>query len=184
MSTPSKPDAKPDVIDLLPRLQRYAQALTRDNAAAEDLVQEALVRAYERHHTFRPGGNLRTWLMSVLHNVFIDGRRRQRAETRKIEESAAVSDGLAQPEQEWHVRLKQIGEAFADLPDEQRAAVYLVSIEGLSYQEAARTLEIPVGTLMSRLGRGRAALRAFEEGRGPGASRSRPRLSIVRGRHE
>ncbi|MET0429567.1 MAG: sigma-70 family RNA polymerase sigma factor [Microvirga sp.] len=180
MSTPSKPD----VIDLLPRLQRYAQALTRDNAAAEDLVQDALVRAYERHHTFRPGGNLRTWLMSVLHNVFIDGRRRQRAEARKVEESAAAMDGVVLPEQEWHLRLKQVGEAFANLPDEQRAAVYLVSIEGLSYQEAAQSLDIPVGTLMSRLGRGRAALRAFEEGRAPAASRSRPRLRIVRGQHE
>jgi RNA polymerase sigma-70 factor (ECF subfamily) len=178
VSTPSKPD----VIDLLPRLQRYAHALTRDNAAAEDLVQDALVRAYERHHTFRPDGNLRTWLMSVLHNVFIDGRRRQRAEARKIEHSAVTSDGTAPPEQEWHLRLKQVGEAFANLPDEQRAAVYLVSIEGLSYQDAAQSLDIPVGTLMSRLGRGRAALRAFEEGHGPGASR--PRLRIVRGPHE
>ncbi|MBM6593227.1 sigma-70 family RNA polymerase sigma factor [Microvirga pudoricolor] len=175
----------PDVIDLLPRLRRYAQALTRDSAAAEDLVQDALVRAYERRHTFRPGGNLRGWLMSVLHNVFVDGRRRAQAETRKVEGAAGLADEASQPDQEWHVRLRQVGEAFSNLPDEQREALYLVSIEGLSYQEAAQTLEIPVGTLMSRLGRGRAALRAFEEGRdGADTLRPRPQLRVVGGQHE
>ena len=178
---------RPDVIALIEPLRRYARSLTRDESRAEDLVQDTLVRAYERHGTFRAGGNLRAWLLSILHNTFVDERRRDRAESRRIEEAAQVAElsGPAFPsDQESRVRLAQIQEAFLALPEEQRAALHLVAVEGLSYQEAAAALDVPLGTLMSRLGRARAALRAFEEGQSldpSAAGKPRPTLRIVGG---
>jgi RNA polymerase sigma-70 factor (ECF subfamily) len=177
-------DAKrTDVVGLLGALRRYARSLTRDETRAEDLVQDTLVRAYERRSSFRPGGNLRSWLLSILHNTFIDSRRRHVAELRRLEHAASFVDTAAPPEQESRVRLQQVQAAFMSLPDEQRAALHLVAIEGLSYQEAANALNIPVGTLMSRLGRARAALRGFEAGADlaqPSQSK-RPSLRIVGG---
>jgi RNA polymerase sigma-70 factor (ECF subfamily) len=172
-----------DVIGLLGALRRYARSLTRDETQAEDLVQDTLVRAYERRGSFRSGGNLRGWLLSILHNSFVDGRRRHMAEARRLDQAAAFVDTEAPPEQESRVRLQQVHAAFMSLPDEQRAALHLVAIEGLRYQEAADVLKIPVGTLMSRLGRARATLRGFEAGthlRQASESR-RPRLRVVGG---
>lgn len=176
-----------DVIGLLGPLRRYARSLTRDESQAEDLVQDALVRAYERRGTFRPGGNLRGWLLSILHNTFIDDRRRHAAEARRTQSLAEQTEASAPADQDTRVRLRQIQQAFLGLPDEQRAALHLVAIEGLSYQEAAAALDIPIGTLMSRLGRARAALRAFEAGHElPGATpgKPRPNLRIVGGSRE
>src|SRR3712207_878268 len=170
-----------DVVGLLSPLRRYARSLTRDETQAEDLVQDTLVRAYERRGSFRAGGNLRGWLLSILHNTFIDHRRRHLAEALRLEQAAAFSDTEAPPEQEDRVRLRQVQAAFMSLPDEQRAALHLVAIEGLSYQEAASALKVPVGTLMSRLGRARAALREFEAGAHPAqpSEAKRPSLRIV-----
>ena len=172
-----------DVIGLLGPLRRYARSLTRDETHAEDLVQDTLVRAYERRGSFRSGGNLRGWLLAILHNIFIDGRRRHMVEARRLAEASALADTAALPEQEARIRLQQIKAAFLRLPDEQRAVLHLVAIEGLPYQEAADALGIPLGTLMSRLGRARAALRGFEaEGAGSQLSQSkRPGLRIVGG---
>jgi RNA polymerase sigma-70 factor, ECF subfamily len=181
-----------DVIGQLGPLRRYARALTRDETQAEDLVHDALVRAYERRSTFRLGSNLRTWLFSILHNTFIDGRRRQAAEVRRDAEAARAADEILPAPQESSVRLAQIRQAFDLLPEEQRAVLHLIAIEGLSYQQAADTLGVPVGTLMSRLGRARTALRAFEDARpldrpqlpALDSSRSRPNLRVVGGNHE
>ncbi|MBQ0821704.1 sigma-70 family RNA polymerase sigma factor [Microvirga sp. HBU67558] len=172
-----------DIIGLLGPLRRYARSLTRDEVQAEDLVQDALVRAYEHKASFRPSGNLRGWLLSIVHNAFIDNRRRRIAELRRWEQAAELAESAAMPDQESRVRLQQVQAAFMSLPDEQRAALHLVAIEGLSYQEAATALKIPVGTLMSRLGRARAALRAFEAGISqPGEpAPKRPDLRIVGG---
>ena len=153
-----------DVIGLLAPLRRYAAVLTRNDTDAEDLVQDALVRAYERRQTFHSSGNLRTWLFSVLHNSFIDGQRRKAAEAARAREVADAVETVAPADQDSSVRLHQIREAFFILPEDQRAALHLVALEGLSYQYAADTLGIPLGTLMSRLGRARAALRSFEDG--------------------
>src|SRR5919205_1659959 len=97
-----------DVIGLLGPLRRYARSLTRDETQAEDLVQDTLVRAYERHGSFRSGGNLRGWLLSILHNTFIDGRRRHAAEARRLEHAAALVETAAPPQQENQVLLQQI----------------------------------------------------------------------------
>src|SRR5215218_4019720 len=96
-----------DVIGLLSPLRRYARSLTRDETQAEDLVQDTLIRAYERHGSFRSGGNLRSWLLSILHNTFIDNRRRHAAEIRRVEQAAAMAETTAPPEQESRVRLQQ-----------------------------------------------------------------------------
>jgi len=157
-------NALPDIVDLLVPLRRYARALTRDSLKADDLVHDTLVRALEAKGTLRPNTNLRTWMMTVLHNVFIDEQRRRQVEVRHADALVRLHEETTPPAQEGQVRLAQIREAFATLPEEQRAALHLVTIEGMAYADAAAVLGIPIGTLMSRLGRGRAALRAFEEG--------------------
>ena len=153
-----------DVLGQIGALRRYARSLTRDSSDAEDLVHDALVRAYERRTSFRPGGNMRAWLLSILHNTFIDGVRSRRSEAARVAESARMGETALAAPQEHSVRLSQVRDAFMALPEEQRATLHLVAIEGLSYQEAADALGIPLGTLMSRIGRARAALRAMEEG--------------------
>ncbi len=153
-----------DVTALLPALRRYARALTRDDAEADDLVQDALVRAYGGHATFRPDGDLKSWLFSILHNSFVSGTRRRRAYSARIERAAELADTEIPPDQEARLRLAQVRTAFLALPIEQREALHLIAIEGMAYGEAADVLGIPVGTLMSRLGRARAALREIESG--------------------
>ncbi|WP_018259754.1 sigma-70 family RNA polymerase sigma factor [Methylobacterium sp. WSM2598] len=177
-----------DVVDLIVPLRRYARALTRDPAQADDLVHDALVRALEHQSSLKSGTNLRTWLMTVLHNAFIDGQRRRQVEARYAETLEHIADEAVPAGQDSHVRLAQIREAFARLPEEQRAALHLVTIEGMAYQEAADVLGIPIGTLMSRLGRGRAALRSFESGENrlappaaPPPPEVSPRLRVVQG---
>jgi RNA polymerase sigma factor (sigma-70 family) len=151
-----------DVLDHLPALQRYAWTLTRDWVEAEDLVHDALVQAYEGRNTFREDGDLRRWLFSVLHNTFINRKRSLKAHAARVERAAELADTSSHASQESHLRLTQVRAALLALPEEQRSALHLVAIEGMPYQEAASTLGIPVGTLMSRLGRARAALRALE----------------------
>ena len=172
---------RPDIVDLLVPLRRYARSLTRDTLRADDLVHDTLVRALESQATLRPNTNLRTWMMTVLHNVFIDDQRRKRVEARHADVLVQMSEEVAPPAQEGQVRLAQIRQAFLTLPEEQRAALHLVTLEGMAYADAAAVLGIPIGTLMSRrLGRGRAALRAFEEGeRGGKAAEPRARLGAA-----
>lgn len=183
-----------NVLANLVSMRRYARSLTRDETAAEDLVHEALVRAYEKRSTFRLGGNLRAWMLSILHNTFIDGQRRQKAEERRMSETAELAESWLPASQESAMRLQQIKQAFLRLPHEQRSALHLVAIEGMKYREAADALGISMGTLMSRLGRARAALRSFEEGGtgcatdalpgSAGCADGRSKLKIIGGRHD
>ena len=185
----SEKSKRSDIVDLLVPLRRYARSLTRDALRADDLVHDTLVRALEAKESLRANTNLRTWMMTVLHNVFIDDQRRKRVEARHADVLVQITDEITLPAQEGQVRLMQIRKAFESLPEEQRAALHLVTLEGMAYAEAAQVLGIPIGTLMSRLGRGRAALRAFEEGTregkiGPPATqaspeRGRPLLRLV-----
>jgi len=190
----SKPNTDDVLANLVP-MRRYARALTRNETAAEDLVHEALVRAYEKRSTFRLGGNLRSWLLSILHNTFIDGQRRQKAEERRVSETAESADSWLPASQENAIRLQQIKQALLGLPPEQRSVLHLVAIEGMKYHEAAEALGISIGTLMSRLGRARAALRNFEEGRASGAADPPPgsaectddrrlRFKVIGGKHD
>lgn len=176
-----------DVMAQLPALRRYGLVLTRDPAEAEELVHEALLRAYEKRASFRAGSPLRPWLLSILHNRFVDGVRKRRAEQKTLAEAPQLAGAHHGPAQEHHVRLAQLRQCFLTLPEDQRTALHLVAIEGLSYQEAASTLGIPVGTLMSRLGRARTALRALEAGDGAveaDAVAKTPRLRIVGGQDD
>ena len=176
------PKSRFDVVGQLAALRRYARSLTRDDGDAEDLVHDALVRAYERRGGFQPGRSLQAWLLAILHNVFVDGTRSRRAEGLRVQRAGELAAPYVEPAQDHHVRLGQVRRAFMDLPEEQRACLHLIVIEGLSYAEAAAALDIPVGTLMSRLARARATLRAIEDDPAAstdGASAAAP----PRGRH-
>lgn len=168
-----------DVTAELPALRRYALVLTRDGAEAEDLLQDALLRAEDRRDTWRPGTALRPWLMAILHNTHVSRRRRAESALRREAAAGELAPVRAEPRQEELVLLGQVGRALMDLPEEQREALLLVAVEGLSYPEAAAVLGVPAGTLMSRLSRGRAALRArFDAAADP---RPGPALRLVEG---
>ncbi|MCJ8150382.1 MULTISPECIES: sigma-70 family RNA polymerase sigma factor [Shinella] len=158
-----------NVIGQLAALRRYALSLVRNPDDAEDLVHDALVKAYERQGTFRTGANVRNWLMSILHNAHVDRLRQRRSMQRRHDGAAEVAETAIPANQDHSVRLTQLRNAFFTLPEEQRAALHLVAIEELSYQEAATALGIPVGTLMSRVARARERLRTFEQS-GPSAT--------------
>jgi RNA polymerase sigma factor (sigma-70 family) len=150
------------IVDLLPRLRRLARALTRDVVDADDLVQHTVERALVHRGQWRPGTRLDSWMFRIMKNAWIDEARSRtrRAQVFATEDAAehVGSDGAAAMETRRQARA--VAEAMARLPDDQRLAVALVLVEGLSYKEAAQVMEVPQGTLTSRLGRGRSALLA------------------------
>jgi len=147
---------------LLPRLRRFARALTRHPQDADDLVQLAVERALTRRQQWRPDSSLPNWMLTIVRNAWIDetrSRRRRYAILAPAEDAAdVVGRGLEADIESWAIQA-----ALQRLPDEQRLAVALVLVEGLSYREAAQVLEVPIGTLTSRLARGRLALQAMLE---------------------
>ncbi|OAP31932.1 sigma-70 family RNA polymerase sigma factor [Sphingobium fuliginis] len=150
--------------DDLVAMRRYARSLTRDEQDADDVVQDAIVRAIERQETFQPDRDRRRWLLAIVHNVFFSAKRREASEARRNSRFAETLVDRLEPGQEEHARLVQIARQFAALPEHHRAVLHLTAIEGFSYQQAAETLGVPVGTVMSRLARARAALREREQG--------------------
>ncbi|WP_245636693.1 RNA polymerase sigma factor [Azospirillum thiophilum] len=166
------PNAPPDpavirqIEEEIPRLRRFARAMVRDATLADDLVQECLERALSRLHLWRPGTNLRAWLFTILRNLHINGvRRRQPVVDIDAEAQAAI--GAAPGSQFVRMELRDLRRALALLPNEQREVVLLIGLEGISYNEAADILGISIGTVKSRLSRGRRALRLLMEGRNP-----------------
>lgn len=144
---------------LLPRLRRFARALTRHSQDADDLVQLAVERALTRSAQWRPDSSLTNWMLAIVRNAWIDevrSRRRRNAVLLPESEAVEVGDTGTDPDVEWW----SIRSALERLPEEQRLAVALVLIEGLSYREAAQVMQVPIGTLTSRLARGRLALQA------------------------
>ncbi|MDM7459634.1 MAG: sigma-70 family RNA polymerase sigma factor [Paracoccus sp. (in: a-proteobacteria)] len=146
-------------------LRRYALVLTRDPVAADDLVQETLVKAIDKVDTFQPGSDLRPWLFRILHNTFVSDLRR--AKTR-MEAAQDLDDPIARDCQHTRLELKQVLGALDQLPETQRLPIILIALREMSYAEAARILDVPLGTFMSRLGRGREALRNIVAGVGSG----------------
>jgi RNA polymerase sigma-70 factor (ECF subfamily) len=143
----------------IPRLRRYARALTGDRAAADDLVQDTLERALSRFHLWRRGSDLRAWLFTIMHNLNVNQvRSRMRHQHEALDEPA--TEALQYREPDWS-ELRDIGDAVAKLPVEQRAVLLLVGLEQFTYEEAARVLDVPIGTVMSRLSRGRERLRVI-----------------------
>ncbi len=166
------PNAPPDpavirqIEEEIPRLRRFARAMVRDATLADDLVQECLERALSRLHLWRPGTNLRAWLFTILRNLHINGvRRRQPVVDIDAEAQAAI--GAAPGSQFVRMELRDLRRALALLPNEQREVVLLIGLEGISYNEAADILGISIGTVKSRLSRGRRALRLLMEGESP-----------------
>lgn len=149
----------PSLTETLPVLLRFARSLTRDATAADDLVQDVVVRALERQDLFDEQRSYRTWLLTLTHNLFVDGWRRAQARTRSQPELEARSVAFTEPPQEQAAILKDTLRAFEILPPDQRAVLHLVVVEGASYAEAAEILDVPVGTIMSRLSRARERLR-------------------------
>jgi len=152
-------DRRQTLTENLPALLRFARSLTRDPSAADDLVQDAIVRALERQHLFDEQRSYKAWLLTLTHNLFVDGWRRTRARQKAQPELEARALIQSQPSQEHAVILKETLKAFDTLPQEQRAVLHLVVVEGSPYAEAAGILGVPVGTVMSRLSRARLALR-------------------------
>ncbi|MBP2303105.1 RNA polymerase sigma factor [Azospirillum picis] len=166
------PNAPPDpavirqIEEEIPRLRRFARAMVRDATLADDLVQECLERALSRLHLWRPGTNLRAWLFTILRNLHINGvRRRQPVVDIDAEAQAAI--GAAPGSQFVRMELRDLRRALGLLPNEQREVVLLIGLEGISYNEAADILGISIGTVKSRLSRGRRALRLLMEGESP-----------------
>ncbi len=150
----------------IPRLRRYAWALTGDLSAADDLVQDCLERAWSRFHLWRPGSNLRAWLFTILHNIHANDARRRMRRPVVVPLTDAVVVPAVPPSQDQGIEVANLDMALSRLPEDQRAAVLLVGLEELSYREAAAALGIPAGTLMSRLHRGRERLRGLMSGAG------------------
>lgn len=150
------------LVELLPRLRRFGRALAGGAADADDLVQVAVERALARRDRWRPDTRLDCWVMRIMKNAWIDevrARNRRGRLSGLAEESERVADPASDPFA--HETAMTVEWAMTRLPDDQRIAVALVLLEGLSYAEAAETLEIPAGTLTSRLVRGRTALMAM-----------------------
>jgi RNA polymerase sigma-70 factor (ECF subfamily) len=146
----------------IPRLRRYARALTRNIEAADDLVQDCLERAWRKGHQWEAGSDLRAWLFTVMHNVYINGLRRKRPDTEPMAHEdyedprpQAVDGGL---------QLRDLERGLTQLPPEQREVLLLVCLEELTYEQVAAVTGVPIGTVMSRLHRARERMRAYMGG--------------------
>jgi RNA polymerase sigma-70 factor (ECF subfamily) len=153
--------SQPALADHITALRRYARALLGNRVEAEDLVQECLARALSRVHLWRPGTDLRAWLFTILHNLHVNALRSRQAH--------AAAEGLVYgdkplgralpPDQDLRLELRDLERALRQISEEQRQVVLLIGMEGMSYEEAAAVVGVPVGTIMSRVARGREALR-------------------------
>lgn len=151
-----------ELLALIPRLRRFAASLSRNAADGDDLLQMALERALKAREQWQDGSRLDSWMYRIMRNLWIDeGRGRQRAAQIFVPEEAGEAVGHAgDRDMEVAVELGNVGRAMEQLPDEQREVIALILVEGLAYREAAEILDIPMGTLTSRLVRGRQALLA------------------------
>jgi len=149
------------LIVLLPRLRRFARGLARDRVDADDLVQAACERALSRGHQWEPGTRFDSWMFRIVQTIWIDQLRARavRGEAAAIDpESQSTDESVRRAEA--RLQLADVQRAVTRLPEEQRTVIMLVTVEGLSYKEAADVLRVPVGTIMSRLARARAAVHA------------------------
>ena len=169
MNRPSSfDDVREQLGALLPRLRRFARVITRNVQDADDLVQVAVEKALTHAAQWRPESRLDSWIFGIMKNAWIDEiRARNRRNRVHAPEEAGLNVGI-RPDEDLEIALS-VHTAMARLPDEQRLAVALVLVEGLSYKEAAEMLDVPIGTLTSRLARGREALQSMLDD-GPEAS--------------
>jgi RNA polymerase sigma-70 factor (ECF subfamily) len=145
------------ITEHIPRLRRYARALVGDRYVADDLVQDTLERAWNKFYLWRPGSDLRAWLFTIMHNVFVNQARRRRKEFEELtDEMPAAAVRATQGDQ---LELQDVDRVLRSISPEQREVVLLVAVEQLTYEEVSRALDIPIGTVMSRLSRGRERMR-------------------------
>ena len=144
----------------IPALRRYAWALLRDDEGADDLVQDTLERAIGRWGQ-RRDGDLRAWLFAIQRNLFLNGLRQRRSRGAHVGDEALNDLPAPGTSPESHAGLRDILVGLDALPEEQRSILLLVGVEDLSYEQAAKVLDVPIGTVMSRLSRARARLRDF-----------------------
>ncbi|WP_343733286.1 RNA polymerase sigma factor [Duganella sp.] len=149
------------LLDCIPRLRRYARALLGAGADADDLVQDTVARGWDKLSSWRPGSDMRAWLFGIMHNLHADQLRRAPPAAVELDDTLAApaSDATA-----GRLALRDLDTALRLLPPEQREVLLLVALEELSYEEVAAVLQIPAGTVMSRLSRGRERLRLLMEG--------------------
>ncbi|MGO8915772.1 MAG: RNA polymerase sigma factor [Stellaceae bacterium] len=149
------------LIAVLPRLRRFARGLTGSAVEADDLVQAACERALSRAHQFQEGTRFDSWMFRIVQTIWID-QLRARDTRREESEEEGMHVGTDEPARRAEARLalQEVRIALRELPPEQRVALLLVTVDGLSYKEAAEVAEVPVGTIMSRLARARVALQA------------------------
>lgn len=162
LQSPSSPDAGA-MLGWLPRLRRYARVLRRNREDADDLVQDTLERAWSRAGLWQGVGDMRTWLFSIMHNLHVDALRRGRLDVVELDDGHVPEVSVAATQAE-RLALRDLYKALAALPDEQREVLLLVALEGMAYAEIAQALHIPIGTVMSRLSRGRERLRGLVSG--------------------
>jgi RNA polymerase sigma-70 factor, ECF subfamily len=158
-------EIRTQMVEILPRLRRFAYALTGNRDNADDLVQEACMRALTRIESFEPGTRLDSWMFRIAQNIWLDRGRtnRRRGPTVDIDDAHDLSDSDGRTVTESRLTLALVERAMEDLPAEQRVLIALVCIDGLSYKEAADVTGAPIGTVMSRLARARQALHAAIE---------------------
>lgn len=157
MQTLETRDPRDQLIDHLGPMRAFAMSLTGNSALADDMVQDALVKAWTKIHTFEQGTNLRAWLFTILRNTYYSHHRKARREVG--DPDGTFSANLAQkPDHDGRLQMRDFNVAFAQLSDEQREALVLVGAEGFSYEEAAETCGVAVGTVKSRVNRARARL--------------------------
>lgn len=143
----------------IPRLRRYARALTRDSVRADDLVQNCIVRAIAKQHLWQPGTDLRAWLFTILHNQHVNDIRQTVREGAQVSFEDMEPVLTAKERATSALQLRDLQRAIAQLPAEQHQVILLVGLEALTYEEVASIVEVPIGTVRSRLSRGRNNLR-------------------------
>jgi RNA polymerase sigma-70 factor (ECF subfamily) len=153
-----------DIEEHIPRLRRYARALAGDGPRADDLVQDTLERALNKFHLWRRGSDLRAWLFTVMHNIFVNQVRQGGMASSFVPLEDGAMDIPVKPNQEDGLVMRDLASALGQLPEEYREVVLLVGLEQMQYGEVAEVLGIPVGTVMSRLSRGREQLRLIMAG--------------------
>jgi RNA polymerase sigma-70 factor (ECF subfamily) len=162
-------DPSIELVSCIPRLRRYARALVGDRSGADDLVQDTIERGWGRIAEWRPDGEMRAWLFGIMHNLHIDQLRAKRLQTTTLDEETSPPTQVVNHSAGLEIR--DMEAALNLLPVEQREILLLVGLEGMTYDQVAGALGLPLGTVMSRLSRGREKLRILMEGRAaPAAS--------------
>ncbi len=156
-NSPPRDDPRDEMVEHLPSMRAFAMSLTRDSAAADDLVQDSILKAWKNFDKFSKGSNMRAWLFTILRNTFYSDLRKSRREVSDTDGAMAATLS-EKPHHDGRLAMADFEKVFGQLPVEQREALVLVGASGLSYEEAARTCGVALGTIKSRVNRGRLRL--------------------------